>query len=269
MFISKMSAGGLHLTRPSLLATKEESRTGRTAGGGLPCIGSAALGSMVVLIVALFSSTAALAECGGPSYFGRDELERCHEYQVDKALSPAFDRTSIDRAWTWEAMLHACTRTLMFGSPEQNPEGGAVRFTEEARSFLVSCALTKGFRPRTTPEPPPVVPLTATTARRMDVVAKVFSAWLVDTSTSGVTVEQRDRACTDWIGTGPEWKFLVANEPDWKSKLESGAGATAEVTAGLLGCAQAQGFDVREDMKGEPLRRLNEAAEAERKARQR
>jgi len=209
-----------------------------------------------------------LALIASPASAQRDYRTRQQqEEQVSTFLATLFEKQPNNPTWYWERMVEVCTQVLAYGNPEQDPESSGVRLTPKSQLFLIYCAEQKGFKSLPAPKAPPAEPLTYTTARRMEAVSKVFSTWVVDTSTSGVTVEQRDRECTDWIATRPGWKFLVSNEPDWKSKLENGEGPVAEVTDLLIVCAKSKGFDIRKDKLGGPIRALITASMAEQAAR--
>ena len=210
-----------------------------------------------------------LALIASPAAAQRDLATRqMQEEQVSDFLATLFQKDPTNPVWHWERMVEVCTKVLMYGNPEQDPESAGVRLTPASQLFLIECGEQKGFKSLPARKAPPAEPLTYTTARRMEAVSKVFSTWVVDTSTSGVTVEQRDRECTDWIATRPGWKFLVQNEPEWKSKLEKGEGAVAEVTDLLIVCAKSKGFDLRKDKMGGPIRALITASMAEQAARQ-
>lgn len=67
------------------------------------------------------------------------------EKQVASLLHRAFTEDTTDKGWYWARMVEVCTRTLMYGNPEQDPEGGRVRMTDRSVDFLIDCAAQKGF----------------------------------------------------------------------------------------------------------------------------
>ncbi len=183
-------------------------------------------------------------------------IEEIHEEQVELFLQRSFNTRGGDGVWTWDSMIHACTKTLMRGSPEQDPEQSRVRFTPDAERFLQRCAVVKGFRALAPDEEPSYGPLTTTQSRRIGVVDDILSAWMNDTSGSGFSKARRNRECAEWVGSQPEWKAMVAK----------GEGMTAAATVVLLACAMNKGFEMRAEKKGAPLKALNDAAEAETEA---
>jgi len=183
-------------------------------------------------------------------------IEEIHEEQVERFLQRSFDTHGGDGVWTWDSMIHTCTKTLIRGSPEQDPEQSRVRFTADAERFLQRCAVVKGFRARAPDEEPSYGPLTTTLSRRIGVVDEILSAWMNDTSGSGFSKGRRNRECAEWVGSQPEWKAMVAK----------GEGMTAAATVVLLACAINKGFDVKAEKKGAPLKALNDAAKAETEA---
>lgn len=190
-------------------------------------------------------------------------IEQFHEQQVERFLLTVVDEQGVDRAWTWEAMIHSCTTTLMRGSPEQDPEQSLVRFTSDARRFLQSCAIVKGFQPRATPrvEPPLGGPVTPTLQRRIGILSMVLVEWMGEASDQRITVARRNEECARWIDGRPEWNAMLA-----KSGGLTVGGMTAGVTAQLIACGRMRGFEVRPEKMGEPLKALNEAAKAEAEA---
>ncbi|TBW35492.1 hypothetical protein EYW49_15815 [Siculibacillus lacustris] len=212
--------------------------------------------SAIALSVALLTTSPAFAVIG----VGEAEIQ---EQQVERFLLRIIDIHGGDRVWTWDTMIHSCTKTLMYGSAEQDPEQGRVRFTADAQRFLQQCAIVKGFQPRTTPyiEPVRVEPMTYTLQRRIGILGKVLAAWVTDASRQGVTVERRDEECARWIAGQPEWQAMLIKTSGLQVGNESAA-----VIALLVACAQNKGFEVRPEKIGEPLKSLNEAARAEARA---
>jgi len=84
----------------------------------------------------------AFAGCGGGIY---DSVRSCQEEQVERYFTRFFTDAKSRGGITLASVTSDCTKILMYGSPEQNPDEGTVRFTETARRFLDNCALTKGL----------------------------------------------------------------------------------------------------------------------------
>lgn len=78
---------------------------------------------------------------------GADTAE-LQEKQVSNYLHQVFTENTTDKGWYWARMVEVCTRTLMYGNPEQDPEGGRVRMTDRSMWFIIRCAEQKGFIPR-------------------------------------------------------------------------------------------------------------------------
>lgn len=102
----------------------------------------AAFGVMLALggsmFLAALMASPVRAERGG-------DIAELQEKQVDKWLRSAFTEDTTDKSWYWARMVEVCTRTLMYGNPEQDPEGGRVRMTDRSLDFLIDCAAQKGF----------------------------------------------------------------------------------------------------------------------------
>lgn len=84
----------------------------------------------------------AFAGCGGGIY---DSVTSCQEEQVERYFTRFFTDAKSRGGITLASVTSDCTKILMYGSSEQNPSEGTVRFTETARRFLDNCALTKGL----------------------------------------------------------------------------------------------------------------------------
>lgn len=103
-------------------------------------------------------------------------IEAIHEEQVERFLQRILNTRGGDGAWTWETMIHACTTTLMRGSPEQDSEQSRVRFIHDAERFLQRCAIVEGFRALAPDEEPAYDPPTPALARRTGIVDDILSA---------------------------------------------------------------------------------------------
>lgn len=208
-----------------------------------------------------------LALIASPALAERDYRTRqMQEEQVSTFLATLFQKDPANQVWHWERMVEVCTRDLVYLNPEQDPESSGIRLTPKSQMFLIYCGEMKGFKSLPAPIAPPAQPLTYTMSMRMEVVEKVLSRWVSDTSRSGLSTERRNRECAEWIGTQAEWKAMLNKEPEWRPLLAKGEGPTAQVTVLLVACAEIKGFEMREEMKGAPLKALNDAARIEREA---
>lgn len=76
--------------------------------------------------------------------------DSCQKAQVEDYMRERFvsGQASLSAGITIKTVSWACSDILMYGSPEQNPELGTVRFTPDAKRFLDKCAATKGLTPK-------------------------------------------------------------------------------------------------------------------------
>lgn len=117
------------------LATSRSRNAGRFEPSSVSCFRATRATS--ALLVTLIASPA-LAERGAYT-------AEMQEKQVSRALHQIFDEKPSDKAWYWDRMVEVCTKTMMYGDPEQDPEGGRVRFTDRALTIMIRCADQKGF----------------------------------------------------------------------------------------------------------------------------
>lgn len=99
--------------------------------------------SLVTLLVLTAPAAAFKSEdCYSP--------DSCQKAQVEDYMRERFvsGQASLSAGITIKTVAWACSDILMYGSPEQNPELGTVRFTPFARQFLDKCAATKGLTPK-------------------------------------------------------------------------------------------------------------------------
>lgn len=88
-----------------------------------------------------------LALSVSPASAERDYRARqMQEEQVSTFMATLFQKEPTNQVWYWERMVEVCTKVLMYGNPEQDPESSGVRLTPTSQLFLIECGEQKGFK---------------------------------------------------------------------------------------------------------------------------
>lgn len=97
---------------------------------------------------ALVAAAGAAVLCSTVPAVARDyPTKSAQEHQVYEWISERFEyRPVAGSPWYIFDMIEVCTRQLVYGMPDQNPDGPTVWLNGKAKRFLFVCAADKGFR---------------------------------------------------------------------------------------------------------------------------
>lgn len=97
---------------------------------------------------ALVAATGAAVLCSTIPTVARDiPTKSAQEHQVYEWISERFLYKPVDGSpWYIFDMVEVCTRQLVYGVSDQNPDKPEVWLNNYAKRFLVVCAADKGFR---------------------------------------------------------------------------------------------------------------------------